>query len=213
MTPVSRRHLPGIALLLALAAIPVLANAWKERRYDECRRPDLLLDTDRIGAGTGPEGERRDEYFGSVFQRSEGRIGGEFRWLQYAVVRSTNPRDLYLPAKFRHFPIFDDETRVEHLAAGDESLPVRFVYHQRTDELHVMAYFYVYDGRPATNLVGPQLATAARQLVHGRRPLTLFMASAFVPPQRRGDAEPPMRDWLVAAWRHYERACLPPREG
>ena len=58
-----------------------------------------------------------------------------------------------------------------------------------------------------------QIRSALRQLVRGRRPITLFQADSFGSPRRRAQLEERAIAWLASGWSAYREICLPAGSG
>jgi hypothetical protein len=207
MTPVSTRLVPAALPLALLAAVLVAFAERTDRRWDECRDPVALLDTDRI-AGSHQERELTGRYGAGLFQFSDGRVEPALAWSRYQVIRSARPFDLqHEPLSSMRYPIVPDTTRLEWLDVDGTRVPIRLAYLQATDAVHLVGYLFVYDGEPVTSPLPRQLATALPQLVRGTRPLTLLRVDLMDAGSDPGRSERAARDWLASAWRAYREAC------
>lgn len=195
--------------MMTLAAIPVCVAALRPERWDDCANPEALRRLDDV-----LEGEPKDvqRFFHShVFQRDEGNLsdpGWGLAPLQYRIVRSDEPRyPVEQPTRFLMIPMDPDRSEVRYAEADGVSIPIHMMYAHFGGVLRVVASLYVYDGQPVDSLLPMQIRSALRQLLRGRRPITLFQVHGFGPPGARAGIEDVAVDWLRSAWGAYRDVC------
>ncbi len=208
------RHLPWLVALLVVAAVPVLLATFRPGRWDDCADPEALRDVGRLLEGTAT---RDDQAFlrRHLFQRHEATLPAVpgLHPLRVRVVRSDEVRYPFdQQTKFLRVPMDPERSSVRFVEAGGERVPVHFVYAHQAGALRVVASLFVYDGRPVDRLLPMQIRSSLRQLVSGRRPITLFQVDGFGPAARRAQLEEAAIDWLVSGWSVYREACRPGSE-
>lgn len=209
--PRPNRHLPWVVALLVLAALPVVLAALRPRRWDDCADPEALR---RIAASLDGRPAAHDQDFleSHLFQRDEGSLPARpgtsalgVRFLRSDEVRY--PFDQQ--TKFLRVPMDPERSSVRFAEAGGERVPIHLVYAHQAGALRVVASLFVYDGRPVDRLLPMQIRSSLRQLVSGRRPITLFQVDGFGPAARQSQLEEAAIDWLVSGWRVYREICRP----
>ena len=70
-------------------------------------------------------------------------------------------------------------------------------------------YMFAYGQEPVVHPLSAQMRSAIPQIFGGTRPLTLFLVAGEVPRLRMKAMQQRGHAWLVAAWRHYQKACAP----
>lgn len=205
MTILSTRHL-GI-LTLAVAAAAVVVGANRGRSWDDCRDPTALRDAQAI-PGSSDVVEDRTQYRGSIFQDTEGDIAGT--GLRFAVFRSWFPEDLIRsPLRSVHPPMIAEATATSWVDAAGTRLPVHRTTNHQAGSRYFATWFFVYDGQPVQRVLPRQIATLGPQVLHGSRPVTLFLVWGRLDD---GDGASDLETavgWLAAAWSHYARVCAP----
>ena len=210
MTPSTRYVWPIVALALVAGAV-VWPRWLAPTRVDPCAHPEVLGVTGLI-PGTQPEGERRERRSADIVQWSEGRVVDEkyprdpllFRIVRSYSVLKAAERPLGLMPK-----VLEPETvRMESLAAADGPLPVRVVRSSGHESFQIVAYFFAFGNEPVLHPFVAQLGGLFRELVHGRRPLTVFLAGGAATPESATHREELALRWLGAAWQHYRGMCV-----
>ncbi len=212
MTPVSPRYLPHVVALLALALAPVFALQVRGPRPDPCADPEALRDVAPIPGSVLVEEHEAPELEG-VFQWTEGGFadpdsGG--RRMAFHVVRSTDPRTVYeYPTSFvaEYNEVEPYRASLEWIQRDGERLPVWWVRVRSLGLERVVAYTFVFDGRPVAHPVRAQLASAVPQLLEGRLPMTLLLADGYAARNDREGVEAAVASWLARAWRRHREVC------
>lgn len=210
--PLATRHLPWLVLLLLLAGVPIALAALRPGRWDDCADPAALRDSGRFLEGT-PGAEFQRFFRRHVFQRDEGTLpaGPGLEPLRYRLLRSDEARYPYeQPTRFLRIPMDPERSVVRWVEADGDRLPIHLQYAHLRGIVRVVASVFVYDGRLVDSLLPLQIGSAARQLVRGRRPMTVFQVDGFGPPARQQQIEDPAIAWLASAWQAYRSICLPP---
>lgn len=221
MTRVSLRYVPHIVLLLAVLTPLALLQNLDRRLVEDCANPGALAP---VGAAwrtqdddplvSEQEARRRHylSYTSADGRWAEGTIpledGGH---LSYLVLRSYYPRRIYLrgAAALTETPI--DHQEVERVEGPTGPLPVHRVVPGHEDRGRTLtSYVLVYESRPVANPLLAQLRAAPRELLLGRKPMTLFFVTGEVAPRRFDEAQSTATHWLVDAWRRYDTVCEEP---
>lgn len=210
MKPSTRFVVPMVALALACGAI-VWPRWLQPQRVDPCAHADVLGVTGLI-AGSKPEGERRENRSDDVIQWSEGRIPDErfprdpmmFRIVRNYSVLKAAERPLGLLPK----TVEPEAVRIEHIDAPGGPLPVHMVRTTGRGVFYVVAYVFVFGNEPVAEPFLAQLRGAFRELLHGRRPLTLIFAAGMATPETAAHREELALRWIASAWEHYRAMCV-----
>lgn len=215
MIPVSSRYAPWVVGMLILALIPVAFHALGGRGPDDCAHPEALVATfmiDRERMRPNHWEEHWERHSASITQWSEARIDLEGSGpLEMHFIRSFDPRSLYVrPIANLRVALEPELQKTEWVDHEGARLPIQWVYDHTGTESRVVAYLFVYEGRPVNQPFGAQLRSAFAQLVGGPRPLTLLLVSGSARPDHLGLAESRAREWLVDAWDWYHATCAGP---
>jgi hypothetical protein len=223
-TRISTRYVPGIAVLLLLAAIPVIVHRYRSMETDSCPEWPALVARLETRAGTaGPS--RNQEPAGKRLRflrlwSLDGRYAlGELALPpkagvgRFAIVRSYDAKQVYHRPAVSLIPSIRADARdLEMIGSGSHAIPIhrpRYDRNGTTGRAEVLAgYLLTYDGAAVANPYVAQLRAAPRQLVSGRTPMALFFAWALVRPERRADAEEALLAWLTGAWEVYQATCV-----
>lgn len=200
-----------VALLLAIAAVPIGYATLSRTRWESCGDPGALGDPAAI-AGSAPEaqsppGRLMDGTFlyrrGELSQRTV--AGGE---LAYVVVRSDNATLVFAdPTRPLTRTLDPDRVEMRQLEVDGVSVPVHVQSQELARHVHLQASIFVYDGAAVTALLPLQLRTALAQLVRGTRPITQYTVHGIARRGEPGDVLDPARAWLEAAWRRHRSVC------
>jgi hypothetical protein len=207
----SARHLRWVVAMLLLAAAPIALVTLRPGRWDDCADPEALVDLGRVLEGT-PGAEFQRFHRSHVFQREEGtlRAGPGLPPLRYRIVRTDEARYPFDQAtRFLQTPMDPERREVRWVEAEGERLPVHLMYARQSGDLRVLASLFLYDGQGVESLFPRQLVSAPRQLLRGRRPLTLLQVHGSGPPPSRQRIEERAIAWLISAWQAYRGFCRP----
>ncbi len=204
------RHLPWLVALLLFAALPVLFATFRPGRWDDCADPEALRDIGSRLAGT----EGRDGQVSvrsHLFQRHEATLPvAGLHPLRVRVVRTDEVRYPFdHQTKFLRVPMDPERSAVRWVDNGDGRLPIHFVYAHQAGAIRVVASLFVYDGQVVDRLLAMQLRSAPRQLMAGRRPMTLLQVDGFGAPPRQEQIEDAAIAWLLSGWRVWSEICRP----
>ncbi|MDJ0848361.1 MAG: hypothetical protein QNK04_08295 [Myxococcota bacterium] len=205
------RHLPWLVALLVVAAVPVLLATFRPGRWDDCADPEALRDVGRLLEGTAT---RDDQAFlrRHLFQRHEATLPAVpgLHPLRVRVVRSDEVRYPFdQQTKFLKVPMDPERSEVRWVDAPGGRVPIHLVYANQAGAIRVVASLFVYDGQPVDSLLRMQIRSAPRQLMAGRRPITLFQVDGFGPPRRQAQLEDAAIAWVLSGWRAYGKLCRP----
>ena len=211
-TAVSDRFSLALALLCALALLPVAVHANARLRSDDCANPAALVPAD------GNIDPLRATYMEQQFAALQWREGvvpasADAPALHFAVIRSYEPRLLYYRGTRRLWEeVAPGGDIVEWLDSDDGRLPIvrsRLANDRPDMPRAVIGALLVYEGEPVVKGWRTQLSAAPRQLLTGSRPMTMFAVRADVRAGNREAAERSAREFLLDSWRSYRTACQP----
>jgi hypothetical protein len=210
--PISGRFAPPLLLLLCLAAIPIVRHTYLGDSRDDCADPQALYDAIRIeGVAEAREIERLHR--GARFQVTLGRLEkqpGRIPPPRFYILRSFSPSEFYMQPTYHLRGMFEaDRYELEWIDAGEGPIPIQWQMGYTEGRSRAVGLVYVFGSRPVENPFRAQLHTVLDQLLHGTRPLTLFLASGYVPSERAELFRDPAREFFAAAWRYYKSVCLP----
>jgi hypothetical protein len=209
-TAVSSRYSAALALLLALAVVPVAAHSSKSLRGDDCANPAALV------PGDGPVDAARATLMEQQYQASQWREGilpavGDLPELRFAVVRSYEPRLLYYRGSRRLWQeVEPGGDTIEWLESDDGKLPIvrsRLTGDRPGYARAVIASLLVYEGEPVEKGWISQLRAAPRQIFTGSRPMTMFVVRGDVHGDDLEAVEKRAHAFLLDSWRTYRALC------
>jgi hypothetical protein len=202
---ISPRFAAPVAALLALALVPTVIHSYREIRTDDGLRAEALagrLD----GMTSSPTGRRADwvkrNFATTDFVERTYRKGAIE--VSLFVARSYDPKRLY------HHPELAILRGLQTRPAGvtrttaRPEIPLHVLETERDSRQGVAVYALLYDDRFIDNPLLFQLRTSFELLVGGRKPLTLFMASALEG-SRQAIEKAPATGLLLAAIADFER--------
>ena len=212
MTPLSARFaLPLVALLL-LASIPVALHVDTDRRRDDCADPAALRALPPPPGASGWS-ESPDEYENGVFQWTEALDLADAAGpdpLRFRLVRSVEPASLALmPQAYLGAQNQDYARWVEWVEAGGQRIPVHVRRAEKGGLVRIMAYLFVYAGRPVEHPIRANLASALDGLVGGAQPLTLYWSMGSARARGSRSLETGAVRWVSSAWENHARVCAP----
>ncbi len=206
MRILSSRFAPYLLALYALAAVPVLLHTFAGASRDDCAQPSALP---RWRSGEGERGSLLRERF-AAFQWSEGSFEAgdalfSFVYLRsYAVVQLLNrPENALLQRN-------PERRTVEWVDTESGPVPIhRPLFEPRADRATrtLAGYLLLLDNQPLAQPSVAQLASAPRQLLFGRAPMTLLFIHGRVPRDQYAAAELELRVRLLEALAQYRDAC------
>jgi len=211
---ISTRHVRALLAILGLALIPLLAERIEPRRHDDCRRPDMLNLTLAIPGSTPQQRTDRLEE-----QAEDSRRAGLLQWTRGTV---KNPEEPDAPLRFwivRSFDplrasprwvldgVFDPESNeLRHVETEAGTLPIRVAVDRTRRPSRLVAWAWIYDGAPATQVFPSLLRAAPRRLLTGATPVTLLMVDGKAG-GKDGGVQHVAERWLADAWTHVDRFC------
>ncbi|MDJ0868229.1 MAG: hypothetical protein QNK03_19135 [Myxococcota bacterium] len=208
MIPISRRFYWLVIVLLAAASVPVVTHGIGRYRNEDCADPEAFRDALRI-EGTLSAEQRAISSRSTRVQWTSGEVEGHGR-PTFQIVRSFRARWLSeRPSSLVEPQIEAERQNVDEIEVDGRTLPIRMVYDETGARKRLVAFLFVYAGEPVARPLVAQLRSGFSQLLHGTRPLTLFLISGGTAPWNLPKLEERARDWLAAAWRHYEATCQP----
>ena len=210
---VSTRYAPQLAIVMLLAALPVVLHTYAEVESDECAAPERLVRRSIVR----PPSERRIAFIQGKFDTSafrEGRTKAEdgLSRMPWIVLRTHRARNLYYRIANRLLRKEPDSVRVESVEVGALTLPIRRVEYKPEpgSPLGVQAaYLLVYDGEPVDNPYLSQFFAAPQRLFTGSQPMTVFFISGATARGRAEDVKERQTRWILEAWREYRTLCFP----
>ena len=209
-TAVSNRFSLALAILCALALLPVAVHANARLRSDDCANSAALVPAE---ANIDPKRAAFMEAQFAAVQWREGILApnGEAPGLRFAVIRSYEPRLLYYRGTRRLWQeVAPGGDTLEWLESDDGRLPIVRSHLQgdASDVANtVIASLLVYEGEPVEKGWRAQLRAAPRQVLMGSRPMTMFTVRGDVRADKRAAAEQRAREFLLDSWRTYRAVC------
>lgn len=207
----SRRYVLPLAVLSALALVPVVVHSYLGVQRDECADPFRLVPS------TGrPEDSRRDRIMKrrlNAFQWKEGRLSGRDGLPEsfYSVVRSYEAKKLYYLLEQRLLDRVPDSESIVRVQSGGVELPIRKLYfapHPGHSASLVAAYLLVHDGAPVDNPYWSQLLAAPVQLFTGAKPMTAFFITTVITRGQEEAVHAAHVAWLEREWWDYRSICF-----
>lgn len=168
---ISRKYLPHLVALLAVALIPTLIHQYLGLEEDDGLQANAI--PKRLAGYSAQSTERRrawgEAVFGSHdwFERNYERDG---RTLRLFVGRGYDQKRLYHHPEIGLSRGIDLEP--ETIVSLDGGMSVHLL--REKDGEGAVAYVLLYDGRSIVDPVANQIRNALWQLFHPRRPMTLF---------------------------------------
>ena len=209
----STRFARALAGLVALVLVPVVLHSYLGIQRDDCRAPLALAPAEHASAlERGRDAWMREHFAASAWR--EGRIAGASGapTLSYTVVRSYDAKRVYYRPENTLLRGHNVRAReLEWVDAHDVRLPIhRPRYASPGASLRAVAgYLLVYEGRPVADPYRAQLLAAARQLLGGSAPMTLFFVHGSATVEQVEETELRVRTALREQWERYRSSCLP----
>lgn len=209
-TTVSTRFSLALAILCALALLPVAVHANARLRSDDCENAAALVPSE------GSVDAARAAFMQAQFKAVQWREGvlpasGDTPELRFAVIRSYEPRLLYYRGTRRLWQeVAAGGDTFEWLESDDGRLPIvrSHLQGERAEFPHaVIASLLVYEGEPVEKGWRAQLRAAPRQVLTGGRPMTLFTVRGEVRPDNQAATEQRAHEFLLDSWRIYRAVC------
>jgi hypothetical protein len=202
---ISSRYAISAAVLLALALVPTVVHSYRQTRLDDSlRAAGIAVHLD--GMPSSPT-ERRNEWVSRNFATGD--------WIER--IYKTGPADVslfvarsYDAKRLYHHPELALLRGIQTTPAGvvrasaRPDIPLHVLETEKSGRRGIAVYALLYNGRFLDNPLLFQLRTSLELLVSGRKPLTLFMASALQGSRQRIDSAPATRV-LLEAVRDFER--------
>ena len=207
---ISHRYALQLALLCALAAVPVAVHSSTSLRGDDCANAAALVPME------GTIAPDRAKLMEQQYQASQWREGvlpatSDAPELRFAVIRSYEPRLLYYRGSRRLWQeVAPGGDTIEWLDSDDGRLPIvrsKLAGDRPEEPRAVIASLLVYEGEPVEQGWRAQLRAAPRQVFTGGRPMTLFVVRSNVGAHDREAAEKRAREFLLDSWRTYRALC------
>lgn len=210
----STLYAPHLALVMLLAAVPVVLHSYAQVESDECAAPGRLVRRSIVR----PPSARRIAFIEGKFATSQFREGRlpeadglpPMRWL---VLRTHDAKNLYYRLAQRVLSREPDSVRVESIRVGDLTLPIRRVeYAPQPGSPHGAwaSYLLVYDGKPVGNPYLNQMLAAPLRVFTGSRPMTAFFISGAAESDLAAAMQERQTRWLTDSWHEYRTICFPP---
>jgi hypothetical protein len=219
MTAVSSRRAGALALLCALAAVPVVVHSYRGLQRDDCANPTALIP----GPGVSDPAllAERARWFEREF--------GAFAWregtvrtpaavpdLRYVTVRSYDAKRLYYRPQYRLLREASPmRSGLEWLEVDGARIPIHRALYGDAGQRGaspglqpVVAYLLVYRGGPVADPYVAQLRAAPLLLLRGASPMTLFYVQGAAGPDQLEATRAAALEWLAGAWRSYRATCL-----
>ena len=206
MKLLSRRFAEPLFLVYALAAVPVVLHSFAEAYRDDCARPDGLR---RWESTDDERGRFLRERFGA-FQWSEGSFEAGSAIFSYVHLRSYAAVQLLNRPENALLQQSPEQTRIEWIETESGKFPIhRALYEPRSDRATrtLAGYLLLFEDKALAQSTLAPLASAPRQLVYGRSPMTLLFIHGRVPRDHYPQAELELRVRLLEALQEYQDAC------
>jgi hypothetical protein len=202
---ISPRYAAPVVALLALALVPTVIHSYRGVRVDDGLEAAAIAGTLQ-GMSSSPTARRAgwvrsnfdtDDWIERTYK--ENRID-----VTLFVARSYDPKRLY------HHPELAILRGTQTTPAGISrttarpDIPIHVLGTEQNGRHGIAVYALLYDDRFIDNPILFQLRTSLQLLVSGRRPLTLFMTSAFAGNRDKVEESPATR-LLLAAIEDFER--------
>ncbi len=209
-TPLSTRFALPLALVCALAVVPVAMHSSASMRGDDCANPTALVPA---AAHADPE---RAKYMEQHYQASQFREGvlprtPDSAELQWALVRSYEPRLLYYRGSRRLWlDVAPGGDTLEWIESDDGKLPIvrsKLSGERPEQPRAVIASLIVYEGEPVEEGWRAQLRAAPKQIFTGSRPMTMYTVRGNVTDGNRAATEQRAHAFLLDSWRTYRALC------
>lgn len=209
---VSSRYSLATFALFALALVPVTLHSYLHVRRDDCANPEALVPAMSAGTVT-PERDAEVRHNFDVYQWREGRLAaaGGAPELQFAVIRSYDPKQLYYRGMSRLWgDVKAGKDEVAWVDTNEGKLPIvtgaTVREHSRATP-PVFKALLVYEGEPVESGWRAQLRAAPRQAFTSSRPMTLFAVRGNATAEQREAVEKRATEWLAESWRNYKLIC------
>jgi exosortase len=209
-TAISTRFAPALALLCALALVPVAMHASASLRGDDCANPAALVPAQ---ASVDPARALLMEQQYKASQWREGVLPptADTPALRFAVIRSYEPRLLYYRGSRRLWQdVAPGGDTIEWLESDDGRLPIvrsKLSAERPEQPRAVIASLLVYEGEPVEQGWRAQLRAAPRQMFTGSRPMTLYTVRGDATDGDREAMEKRAHAFLLDSWRNYRALC------
>ena len=185
MIALSTRHARWLVALLGAALIPVVLEAVRPRRHDDCRNPDMLTLTLAIpgskpsrAAARRAASERPDGFSDSDLTLwTEGEIENPQdarNALRFWMIRSFDP-DAMAPLRVLRGSFDPESHEVRALETKMGALPVHVAIDRTRSPSRVVAWAFAYDGQPTAEVFPALLEGAPLRLLKGPVPVTMFL--------------------------------------
>lgn len=208
---ISPRYAAPVAALLALALVPTVIHSYRGARLDDGLRAAAIAET-LDGMPSAPTGRRAGwvlDRFDSDdwIERTYTVNGFETRLF---VARSYDPKRLYHHPELALLRGSQTTPAGVRASRARPDVPLHVIATERGGKKGVSVYALQYEGAYIEDPVVFQLRTSVELLVSGRKPLTLFLASAADGSPAAVDDAPATR-LLLAAIADFERRSGPAR--
>jgi len=208
MTPVSRRYVPHLLVVMAPTLMAVLVHSYKGLSVDDCRQPLVLfLNDDHTAARAARDAWMRETFHATEWAEGSFTTEGREGDFGFVIIRSYDPKKLYHRPEHRLAKVTAARRTIESVTSGAETLPIHVIEYRQGEQPQMAAYLLVYNSRPVANPYWAQLAAIPGQLLTGARPMTLFFISGGGAPVERTAIKDRAKMWLADAWRRYQVAC------
>ena len=196
---ISPRYAVPVAVLLGLALVPTVIHSYRGATRDDGLRAGAIADT-LDGSASTPT-ERRSAWVQKNFDTGD--------WIERTYVVDGTAVTLFVARgydakRFYHHPELAVLRGTQAVAAGvtrtraHPDIPIHVLETEQKDRRGIAVYALRYDDRYIDNPLLFQLRTSLELLVSGRKPLTLFMASALAGSRDTLDEAPAVRLLLAA---------------
>jgi len=202
---ISPRYATTVAILLAFALVPTVIHSYRGIRVDDGLEASAISQT-LIGMSSSPSGRRADWVLrnfatGDWTERTYKRDRTE---VSLFVARSYDPKRLYHHPELAILRGFQTTPAGVARAEARPDAPLHVLETARGERRGIAVYALLYDGAFIDNPLLFQLRTSVELLAGGRKPLTLFMATALEGSRDDLDNSPATR-LLLAAIADFER--------
>jgi hypothetical protein len=204
VTPLAERFQPALLACLALCAIGSWTLSMRNERWESCGDPDLIYRALGLRSAPATGYVAKD----GIFEAATRKLDAGGLPVQVSIVRADPPYALYASWYEGLGPRTDMvETSALALPVAGESIPIQKARQTLEQSTYLALALFVYDSRPVASLPAAQLASGWKQLVHGRLPLTMFSAGAWVTAGQEAAFTAAAEAWLAEAWTQHRRVC------
>jgi hypothetical protein len=210
MTPLSRRFIRPLLLVMIPVSVPVLVHSYGDSKAEDCSNVDALFPAAGLSGGAGTERNSSMWYQFRAVKWAEGAFAETDPPLQleFVIIRSYDPKRLYHRPETYFRQQTSNSQLMKSITRNTGSMPIHVVRYEQPELAQVVAYLLVYNSKAVANPYLAQVAAFPSQLITGAKPMTSFLILGSAPRTAAQTLEDRAAAWLADAWERYESACL-----